>query len=1101
MKTRLYFALLSLVLTITLLCSCGTGESTSPDPENMIYKHGTELFVVKDDPAFPDSMISAIISAAQKATATMPKIRMSDSEKNEHEIVIGDTARQISATAMALLPEATHSKVNFLIYSDGSSLALVYHSDGENIAATQGVEYLMANCLTADSYVRAPGVVYVGEIDLDEYYAIEDEKMLAERWANLESAVGGELGKAVADAFRDLYTLYDDEAVEWFANLYAPRICVCDGKCLGTAECRDGGYYYSNSARDTAGYMPDAESTSQALNFIQSSGMGWGNSSYAKTIPEWMAEEIADFIYYLQDPDDGYFYHPQWGKGIGTTRRSRDYSWCIAILNTLGREARYSSITSTAALTSPLGSSAATAVSTVIAADGELNIPAHLVDEASFRAYLDNYSSQMATRSYSIGSELTSQSNQIIARDKTLKAQGATYSLMDILIDWLNSHQNPDTGTWDADRDYHSVNGLLKISGIYNAAKVPMPYPREAAQSAVDAIVSDEAVSAVVDIYNTWFSFGNITENLRNYGGAEGDALADEIIRSLREQAPAAIAASKAKIALFKKDSGSFSYNLQYSSATSQGAPAAVPQSVEGDVNATVISITGLTMNIYEALDLYSYRVPIYTYSDWRVYESILSGLEPVIKDTTINIGDPITFDDDDIGAEPFDVAYKGGTGSNGSLTVIDDPREGKAGNVIRLTSFAGAGDTVTVNNTVSALNAKVFVFESDFCLESSSNGYVAQITIGNSAYMYTFRVSGGKVELWDSSSANGQVALENKFPVSAEIGEWFHVKAEYYYGDHDTVRIKMYWNGKLVGITDNYYDSAGKKLTAVGTPSSSYATTRVYIMSSVNASLLMDNMHAYKVAESYVPENIDIPDAPNVDQKTDLPPVSSKVDFEDLTDDTLPSVLTATLRSDGAAARVAELTKDGERTKALCLTTSAGANDSFVLQKTVEKKGYKSVAFEADLMFDMTSSGVIYQFMFESTSSSRAYMLNISKGSSGIEIADCSSTSGTSADRHTNVITTSAAKNGEWFNLRVEYYTGGRDSLRIHIYINDKLTFVSDNYYGFYQTSDPEPTNMIERVRIYSLNSAAGDLYIDNYSLVQSSDTNPSPELTLGAK
>ena len=41
----------------------------------------------------------------------------------------------------------------------------------------------------------------------------------------------------------------------------------------------------------------------------------------------------------------------------------------------------------------------------------------------------------------------------------------------------------------------------------------------------------------------------------------------------------------------------------------------------------------------------------------------------------------------------------------------------------------------------------------------------------------------------------------------------------------------------------------------------------------------------------------------------------------------------------------------------------------------------------------------------------------------------------------------------------------------------------------------------MIERVRIYSLNAAAGDLYIDNYSLVQSSDTNPSPDLTLGAK
>ena len=1101
MKTKLYPILLSLVLALSLLCSCGTSESADPDPENMIYKQGTELFLVKDDLTFPDSLTTAIISTANKATGVIPKIRMSDSEKNAHEIVIGDTSRPISATAMALLPAATTSKVCYLIYSDGSSLALVYHSDGENVAAKQGAEYLMENCLASESYVRAPGVVYVGEIDLDAYYAAEDEKMLAERWANLEAAVGGELGKAVADAFRDLYTLYDDEAVEWFANLYAPRICVCDGECLGTAECRDGGYYYSNSARDTAGYMPDAESTSQALNFIQSSGMGWRNSGYANTIPDWMAEEVADFIYYLQDPDDGYFYHPQWGKGITTTRKSRDYSWCITILNTLGRKPRYSSITSTASLTAPLTHSAVSAVSAVIAADGELNVPAHLVDEASFRAYLDNYSPQMATRSYSIGSELTSQSNQIIARDKTLKEQGADYSLMDILIEWLNSHQNPETGTWDADRDYHSVNGLLKISGIYNSAKVPMPYAREAAQSAVDAIVSDEPVGAVVDIYNTWFSFGNITENLRNYGGAEGDVLADEIIQSLREQAPAAIAASKAKIALFKKDSGSFSYNIQYSSATSCGAPAAVPQSVEGDVNATVISITGLTMNIYEALELYSYRVPIYTYSDWRVYESILNGLDPVIKDTDINIGDPITFDDDDVGGEPFGVEYKGGTNSTGYLTVVADPREGADGNVIRLTSYAGAGDTVTVTNNVSALHAKVFVFESDFCFESASNGYVAQITIGNSAYMYTFRISGGNVELWDSSSANGQVALENKFPVSAKIGEWFNVKAEYYYGDHDTVRIKMYWNGRLVGITDNYYDSAGKKLTEIGTPSSSYATTRVYIMSSVNASLLMDNMHAYKLAKSYTSEQISIPDAPNVDNKVDLPPVSSVVDFEDMTDDTLPSLLTANLRSDKAAAKVAEVVRLGSATKALQLTTSPGANDAFVLAKTTEKAGYKSVVFEADMMFDMTSSGVLYQIMFESASGSRAYMLNVSKTTAGIEIQDCSSTSGTNADRHSNVVTESAAKVGEWFNLRVEYYAGGRDSLRIHIYINDKLTFVSDNFYGFYQNSDPEPTNAIDRVRFYSLNSSAGNLYIDNYSLMQKSDTNPSPDLAIGAK
>ena len=166
-----------------------------------------------------------------------------------------------------------------------------------------------------------------------------------------------------------------------------------------------------------------------------------------------------------------------------------------------------------------------------------------------------------------------------------------------------------------------------------------------------------------------------------------------------------------------------------------------------------------------------------------------------------------------------------------------------------------------------------------------------------------------------------------------------------------------------------------------------------------------------------------------------------------------------------------------------------------------MSKRGYKSVVFEADLMFDMTSQTTNYQMMFENMAGSRAYMFNIELSSSGIDIYDSSSTSGTNSDRHTNLVKSGAAKNGEWFNLRVEYYVGGRDELRIHTYINGELVFVSDNFYGFYKDQDPNPTNAIDRVRLYSLNAADGKLYVDNYSLVQSSDENPNPDLKVGAQ
>jgi hypothetical protein len=36
----------------------------------------------------------------------------------------------------------------------------------------------------------------------------------------------------------------------------------------------------------------------------------------------------------------------------------------------------------------------------------------------------------------------------------------------------------------------------------------------------------------------------------------------------------------------------------------------------------------------------------------------------------------------------------------------------------------------------------------------------------------------------------------------------------------------------------------------------------------------------------------------------------------------------------------------------------------------------------------------------------------------------------------------------GEWFNLRIENYTGDKDTVRIKVYINDELIAVSDNFY-----------------------------------------------------
>ena len=67
------------------------------------------------------------------------------------------------------------------------------------------------------------------------------------------------------------------------------------------------------------------------------------DARYAKAIPEWMKNDIGNWVKGLQN-EDGFFYHPQWGKEIGLSRRSRDFNWCLGILKSLGKEKKYPTI-------------------------------------------------------------------------------------------------------------------------------------------------------------------------------------------------------------------------------------------------------------------------------------------------------------------------------------------------------------------------------------------------------------------------------------------------------------------------------------------------------------------------------------------------------------------------------------------------------------------------------------------------------------------------------------------------------------------------------------------------------------------------------------
>ena len=851
MFKKILSATLAILAAVAMLFSCGGNDPAgdngggNTDDAKVIYSPTTELNIITASGAVDARITSDLASAISKLSGKMPRVLSDAAELSAHEIVIGNTTRSISQAAYALINEPDDFNTGrYVIYSTEQSLAIAYYSD---VALEKALEYLSENHLTADTLTLKAGIVKTEDIDLDAYYqAIDDAKVEAE-WATLAEAVGGgKIGDDLVAAMKDLYTAYDDSMIDWFANLYDPET---------------GGYYYSNSGRDNQGYMPDIESTAQALKFITTSGMADTlGGSYAGAISEEMKAQIVKFIKGLQDPN-GYFYHPQWTKSQhGASRLARDMGNAVSVLTTLGSAPTYNTPNGdkgdgllydgtpapAAKLTGRLGNSTVAAVSEVIAT--ATAYMKELENKETFLAYLDSL--KISTNSYSAGNTLTSIMGQIVQRDKTLKEQGADYSLVDILIEYLNATQNPENGTWNAETNYFAVNGLMKISGVYSKAGVMIPNSKAALKSAIDAITSDEKIDSVTSIYNTWFTINRIRANTKSYGTAEEKAEISAMLDELLANAPAALAATKAKILVFKKSDGSFSYKPDSSASNSQGAPVAIPGTNEGDVNATVICSSDILVYVYGALGVSNYSVSIYTYNDWRRYENILENLPPIVKNEEIVNDELYTFEDDTIGENPSIVTVSEGSGAD-AIQVVEDGRGGKA---VQISSINGVNDSINVYAGSRVTAKSCFVFEADLRLDSSATAYPIQIFMGD-AYMLTIRKEGGKVAIVESSSSSSSASKDNNLKLTPELGEWFNLRVEYYVGTAETVRIKIYYNGELAAVTDNYFDKSGAKLTGTSDPSTVYENAQIFVVKAGVCTLLVDNVRAYKTDDKYVAE------------------------------------------------------------------------------------------------------------------------------------------------------------------------------------------------------------------------------------------------------
>lgn len=406
-------------------------------------------------------------------------------------------------------------------------------------------------------------------------------------WEKLKKALSLKLGEKSAEelisAMKEMYALFDEDIIDWLASLY---------------DNKSGGWYYSESGRDTDGYGPDVESTYQAMQYLYCTGAVDEISSKRDDgelhdiFPEELCNKMVYWIKGLQDRDTGYLYHPQWGKELTDTlvaRRGRDLKFGILLLKRLSAKPTYDT---------PLGDigdgilPGGEPINTCreqlcdVNKKNERIITEHLRDLESFQRYLSSL--PIETSPYAVGNLMESQVDQIVMRDKELMKEGAGYSLCDTLKEFFDRHQNPKTGLWTPDDTvtYEGVNGLLKIGSTYDRMERQIPNPTRALNYAKLGIYLDYP-DTVCYVLNPWYAISVLSSNIIKFLDESAKDQADEFKKSLLSQYAELVRTTTAHMRLFKKENGPFSFRQKATMANNQGAPSAVPGTNEGDTNAT----------------------------------------------------------------------------------------------------------------------------------------------------------------------------------------------------------------------------------------------------------------------------------------------------------------------------------------------------------------------------------------------------------------------------------------------------------------------------------------------------------------------------------
>ena len=102
----------------------------------------------------------------------------------------------------------------------------------------------------------------------------------------------------------------------------------------------------------------------------------------------------------------------------------------------------------------------------------------------------------------------------------------------------------------------------------------------------------------------------------------DGIKTADKLLNSLYASLTDVINSTRKKALVFKKDDSSFSFNPNRNPQISQGLPITIKECNEGCVNATLLCSAATVQNVFRALDLGKYQIPLFGKNAFEAFKS-----------------------------------------------------------------------------------------------------------------------------------------------------------------------------------------------------------------------------------------------------------------------------------------------------------------------------------------------------------------------------------------------------------------------------------------------------------------------------------------------